>query len=235
MQEKNIEDENLAFRVKFYKLVLEFNLCVIVSMLNEQQLLEKYGEIIKEEVNVKEIWSFSSDKPLVKVFKPLGSQLSAKFGKDTGQIIANGKQGNIRELENGQIEVFSPQGWSWILSAEDYEVAYEGLDADNIAVEGNMIAELDLNLTPELEREGVAREISRFLNQMRKDADFAVEQKVKLTYSTESENLTVILEEFDEFLKGEALLLSIEKKEADWVMSSEFVSWNESVHFTLAQ
>ena len=157
-------------------------------MINEQQLLEKYGEIIKEEVNVKEIWSFSSDKPLVKIFKPLGSQLSAKFGKDTGQIIANGKQGNIRELENGQVEVFSPQGWSWILSAEDYEVAYEGLDANNIAVEGNMIAELDLTLTPELEREGVAREISRFLNQMRKDADFAVEQKVKLTYTTASEH-----------------------------------------------
>lgn len=204
-------------------------------MLNEQQLLEKYGEIIKEEVNVKEIWSFSSDKPLVKVFKPLGSQLSAKFGKDTGQIIANGKQGNIRELENGQVEVFSPQGWSWVLSTEDYEVAYEGLDANNIAVEGNMIAELDLTLTPELEREGVAREISRFLNQMRKDADFAVEQKVKLSYTTESEHLRAILKEFDEMFKWEALLLTIEEKEADWVISSEFVSWNERVHFSLAE
>lgn len=204
-------------------------------MINEQQLLEKYGEIIKEEVNVKEIWSFSSDKPLVKIFKPLGSQLSAKFGKDTGQIIANGKQGNIRELENGQVEVFSPQGWSWILSAEDYEVAYEGLDANNIAVEGNMIAELDLTLTPELEREGVAREISRFLNQMRKDADFAVEQKVKLTYTTASEHLRAILKEFDEMFKWEALLLTIEEKEADWVISSEFVSWNESIHFSLTE
>lgn len=151
----------------------------------------------------------------MKVFKPLGSQLSAKFGKDTGQIIANGKQGNIRELENGQVEVFSPQGGSWILSAEDYEVAYEGLDANNIAVEGNMIAELDLTLTPELEREGVAREISRFLNQMRKDADFAVEQKVKLSYTTESEYLRAILKEFDKIFKGEALLLTIEEKEAD--------------------
>jgi len=195
-------------------------------MLNEQQLLEKYGEIIKEEVNVKEIWSFSSDKPLVKVFKPLGSQLSAKFGKDTGHII---------ELENGQVEVFSPQGGSWILSAEDYEVAYEGLDANNIAVEGNMIAELDLTLTPELEREGVAREISRFLNQMRKDADFAVEQKVKLTYTTASEYLKVILKEFDEMFKWEALLLTIEEKEADWTISSEFVSWNESIHFSLTE
>ena len=35
--------------------------------------------------------------------------------------------------------------------------------------------------------------------------------------------------------KGEALLLKIEEKEADWVISSEFVSWNESVHFSLAE
>ena len=47
--------KNLAFKANFCKLALEFNFCVIVSMINEQQLLEKYGEIIKEEVNVKEI------------------------------------------------------------------------------------------------------------------------------------------------------------------------------------
>ena len=97
-------------------------------MVNEQELLKKYWDIIKEEVNVKEISSFSSDKPLVKVFKPLGSQLSAKFWKDTGQIIANGKQWNIKELGNWKVEVFSNQWWSWILEAEDYEVVYEGLD-----------------------------------------------------------------------------------------------------------
>lgn len=204
-------------------------------MLNQDQLLEKYGDIIKEEVNVKEVWKFSSDKPLKKVFKPLGSQLSSKFGKDTGQIIANGKQWNIRELEQGQIEVFSPQWGKWVLDSEDYEIAYEGLDAENIAIEGNMIAELDLQLTPELEREGVAREISRFLNQMRKDADFSVEEKVKLTYTTESESLKGIVAEFSDFLKGEALLLSIEEQQADWAITSEFVSWNEVIRFTLTQ
>ncbi len=76
-----------------------------------------------------------------------------------------------------------------------------------------MIAELDLNLTPELEREGVAREISRFLNQLRKDADFAVEDKVQLSYYGESQTLKAIIEEFSDFLKSEALLLSIEEKE----------------------
>ena len=113
-------------------------------MITEQDLLKKYWDIIKEEVNVKEISSFSSDKPIVKVFKPLGSQLSAKFWKDTGQIIANGKQWNIKELENWKIEVFSPQGGSRILESEDYEIVYEGLDDPNIAVDGNMIAKRGL-------------------------------------------------------------------------------------------
>lgn len=78
-----------------------------------------------------------------------------------------------------------------------------------------MIAKLDLNLTPELEREGVVREISRFLNQMRKDADFPIDARVKLTYTTASRNLKAILKEFEEVLKGEALLLTIEEKETD--------------------
>ena len=201
--------------------------------INEQELLKKYWDIIKEEVNVKEISSFSSDKPLVKVFKPLGSQLSAKFWKDTGQIIANGKQGNIKELSDGQVEVFSPQWGSWILNPEDYEVVYEGLDGSNIAVEGNMIAKLDLQITPELEREWVARELSRFLNQMRKDADFAVEDKVNMIYSNASENLKNIISEFWEFLKWEALLISIEEKEGNWDITSEFVSWDDKASITL--
>lgn len=203
-------------------------------MLNQHEFLQKYGDIIKEEVNVKEIWPFESETPITKIFKPIGSQLSAKFGKDTGQIIANGKQGNIRELDNGQVEVFSPQWWSWILNAEDYEIAYDGLDGNDTAVEGGMIARLDLELTPELEREGVARELSRFLNQMRKDADFAVEQKVKLTYQTQSQTLEALMQEFAEFLQGEALLTSIEKKQESWLHTAVFSSNGEEISITLS-
>lgn len=202
-------------------------------MITEQDLLKKYWDIIKEEVNVKEISSFSSDKPIVKVFKPLGSQLSAKFWKDTGQIIANGKQWNIKELENWKVEVFSPQGGIRILESEDYEIVYEGLDDPNIAVDGNMIAKLNLEITPELEREGIARELSRFLNQMRKDADFAVEDKVKMTYETSSTALKNIISEFSEFLKGEALLLSIEERGESGAITAEFSSWDEKATITL--
>lgn len=76
-----------------------------------------------------------------------------------------------------------------------------------------MIAKLDLQITPALEREGLARELSRFLNQMRKDADFPIDARVKMFFTTESQNLEAILEEFREFLQGEALVASIEKKQ----------------------
>ena len=113
------------------------------------------------------------------------------------------------------------------------EVVYEGLDDSNIAVEGNMIAKLDLQITPELEREGVARELSRFLNQMRKDADFAVEDKVNMIYWNASENLKNIISEFWDFLKWEALLLSIEEKSGEWDITCEFVSWEDKASITL--
>ena len=194
-------------------------------MLNQEEFLQKYGEIIKEEVNVKEIWSFQSKTLIKKVFKPIGSQLSSKFGKDTGQIISNGKQGNIRELEDGKVEVFSAQWGSWILEVNDYEIAYEGLDAHDTAVEGNMIAQLDLNITPELEREGVVREFSRFLNQMRKDADFPIDAKVVMIYETLSEEMERLIAEFDEVLRGEALLKNIQKGLAKWAIESDFSSF----------
>jgi isoleucyl-tRNA synthetase len=63
------------------------------------------------------------------------------------------------------------------------------LEGENIAIEGNMIVQLDLELTEALKREGIARELSRFLNQMRKDADFAVEARVEMTYATDDKEL----------------------------------------------
>jgi isoleucyl-tRNA synthetase len=87
---------------------------------------------------------------------------------------------------------------------------YEGLDGDDIAIEGNTIVKLDLELTEALKREGVARELSRFLNQMRKDADFAVDARVVMKYQTDDAGLAELIVEFAEFFKEEALLKSLE-------------------------
>lgn len=177
-------------------------------MVTQEELLEKYWDIIKEEINVKRVDIYNSDKPITKIYKPLWWQLSAKFWKDTWQIISNWKQGNVREID-GWIEVFDNNGHTWKLEESDYEIVYEWLNETDTTVEWNTIVKLDLLITDDLRREWIAREISRFLNQMRKDANFAVDARVNMHYETESDEMKKIIIEFSEFLKDEALIINI--------------------------
>jgi len=201
---------------------------------NNSDLLEKYWDIIKEEINIKDISTFDKNIKITKIFKPLGSALSEKFGKDTGKIIQNGKSGNIKELEDSKIEIFDNEGNTRILEKNEYEIAYKGLDGDDIAIEWDIIAKLDLEITPDLQREGIAREISRFLNQMRKDADYEVDAKVALLYATTDKKLEEILNEFSDFLKSEALLSEIKNdKNPDGDLKATFSHEEREINFAL--
>lgn len=199
-----------------------------------QDVLKKYGEIIKEEVNVKSIEELDDSLKIQKTFKPIGSQLSAKFGKDTGKIIQYGKQGNIKDAGDGKMIIFDNEGNERTLEQGEYEIAYEGLEWDNMAVDQNIIAKLDLELTPELQREWIAREISRFLNQMRKDANYNVDDKVKLLFSTPDGHLTSIVNEFKDFFKHEALISDIQSTDTpEWDIVSLFTSGESTINFAL--
>ncbi|MEI6774937.1 MAG: hypothetical protein WCL18_09560 [bacterium] len=90
-----------------------------------QALLQKYEAIIKEEVNVKQIEEFDNSLKIQKTFKPIGSQISAKFGKDTSKIIQYGKQGNIKDAGDGTMIIFDNDGNEWTLERGEYEIAYE--------------------------------------------------------------------------------------------------------------
>ncbi len=196
-------------------------------------VLDKYWNIIKEEINVKNVQSFGDGIQITKIFKPVWSSLSAKFGKDTGNIIKYGKMWNITELGEWKVKVFDEAGNEWILEKDDYEIAYQGLDWDNIAIDGGVIAKLDLELTPELEMEWMARELSRFLNQMRKDVDYNVDDKVKLYYHTNDEYMISVIKKFWEFLSTEALLESIEDSKQEWDIVSVFNIDERTVTFSL--
>ena len=202
--------------------------------ISAQALLQKYEAIIKEEVNVKQLEELDNSLKIQKTFKPIGSKLSAKFGKDTGKIIQYGKQWNIKDAGDGKMIIFDKEGNEWILESSEYEIAYEGLEGDNMAVDQNIIAKLDLELTPELQREGVAREISRFLNQMRKDADYSVNTKVVMLFSTRDDNLKYIVKEFTNFFKHEALISDIQSTDTpEWDIVALFTSGESTINFAL--
>lgn len=187
-----------------------------------QEILDKYQDTIKEELNIKEVVWFQEDIKITKVFKPNGAKLSNKFGKDTGKIIQFGKQWNIKEFEENRVAVFDGEWNEWTLEKEEYEITYEWLEWDNMSADQNIIIKMDLTLTPELLKEWVAREVSRFLNQMRKDADYSVDAKVDLTFETADEYLKDIILEFKDFLAQEALIKNIENSTPIWELVSDF-------------
>ena len=201
--------------------------------LNVDYVLDKYWEIIKEEINVKDISPLQNAWNIKRVFKPIGSQISAKFGKDTWNVIKFGKMWNIKSWENGDMIVFDDAWNEWTLAKEDYEISYEWLDGKDVAADGDVIAKLDLQLTPELEMEWMAREVSRFLNQMRKDADYNIDARVDMSYETNNEYMGNVINKFTEFLSHEALLRSINPWKPDWDIQAVFNIDGMTVTFTL--
>lgn len=181
--------------------------------LSDKQFLEKYKDIIKEEVNVKEIDFLSEEKEIVEIIKPIGKVVSQKFWKDTWDVIKYAKQWNL-EKKGDIIEVYGDwktrelQDW-------EYEIQYSWVDEKNMSVEGDVITRLELYIDEELEKEWVAREISRFLNQMRKDAEYNVEDRVDLYFQTSDSYLKSVITDFSGFLGNEALLKNIEEKSVD--------------------
>lgn len=192
--------------------------------LTDEQILQKYASTIAEEVNVKDVSLLWDDIQVTKIYAPLGQKLSGKFGKDTGKIIWAAKQGSVEELEDGQLKVIQ---WneSWILETEDYEIRYSWLDGDTQTVEDGVIVDLDLELTDDLIAEGIAREISRFLNQMRKDADYKIDDRVRCYRQTDSDILKSVITNYTDFLSTEALLKELtegkEKGDLEKVFESE--------------
>jgi len=191
---------------------------------NLDYIQQKYWDIIKEEVNVKNISSFPSDINIKKIYKPVWKSISEKFGKDTGQIINFAKTWNVQVLENWQIKVSSPNS-ERVLEKWDYEVVYEGIDETNMSVEEWIVVRLDLEITKDLKDEGIIREISRAINQLRKDANYNVDDRINLFFESEVQDLIELVLNYSDFLKKEALITKIENKSiSDADIDSEFVT-----------
>lgn len=198
-------------------------------------LLQKYGEIIAEEVNVKEV-TFLDEKVTVTVtYIPLGQKIGALFGKDTSNVIAAAKAWHAVMQHDGTLHVSSGEN-VWILASDMYEVRYSGLQEDYQTIEGWVIVSLDFTITEALKKEWVAREISRFLNQMRKDAQFQIDEKLTCIYTTTHDDMHQLLEEFSEMLKDEALITDFTRvASVDTHISSVFTSEEGSIDFVLSR
>ncbi len=151
---------------------------------NQRAEIEAVSDLIKAEVNVKEIELLDdASGVLVKQIKPNFKALGPRFGKDMG-LISKEIQGftpeQINDLDtNGEIALVI-SGKSITLSLEDVEISSQDIPGWLVANANGITVALDITLTEELKEEGIARELVNRIQNLRKDSGFEVTDKIKV-------------------------------------------------------
>ena len=183
---------------------------LIVPILNEQMIeqLDAVRNIILSEVNVKEIeYITDTTGVLVKRIKPNFKTLGPKYGKYMKQIsalVAEMQQSDIFEFEkNGRYELHIGEE-SIVLGLEDVEILSEDIPGWLVANEGRLTVALDINVTQELKEEGIARELINRIQNLRKESDFDVTDKITLLIGRHPE-INDAVEHFSSYIASQEL------------------------------
>lgn len=174
-----------------------------LSFMNEQ-----YKEIIKDELNVKNVLldsdleKYASTK--VYLYTPLlgKSEFSAKMG----EMMKDYKSGNWKLIDENRLEI------AGVVLDRTYFEARLDMNSDVVGkpfAQNRAVVVLDTKITDDLKREGMARDFIRLVQQLRKDKDFNVSDRIVLSYQTDSVELAFALEESKDYIEHQVLAVEI--------------------------
>lgn len=182
-------------------------------LLSTKVIPEYYGDIIKDELNIKSI-EFGADisKYVSFEIKPNLPVLGKSYGKLIPQIRKAISEQNQMELSakinSGESVTINVEGNEIELNSNNLLVTMKGLDGYAFAGEGDIGVLLDTTITDELREEGHVREILSKIQNMRKDSGFEVSDKINL-YVAGNENLEGIVKKYEDTIKKETLTVKI--------------------------
>ncbi|MGQ9888551.1 MAG: isoleucine--tRNA ligase [Aggregatilineales bacterium] len=184
----------------------------------EAAVVERLAELIQSELNVKSVGVIRADdaRSLVKVaysLNPLPQLLGKKYGKDFRRLqsaLCDGDQAFVKPIAEallrGENAAVTLDGDAFEVTPAEVEVKAlrEVAEGYAVAEEAGYVAVLDTRLTPELINEGLAREVVRRVQTMRRDADFNINDTIAINYAA-SERLAVAIEQYADYICAETL------------------------------
>jgi len=183
---------------------------IMVPVLNTnfQQQFDSVKSIILSEVNVKEVEYLTDAAGIIsKKIKANFKTLGPKYGKLMKQIsaeIAGFSQMDISRLEKTGIYELNINGEMIALSPEDVEIQTEDIPGWLVASEGNLTIALDIHLTEELKLEGIAREFINKIQNIRKESDFDVTDRIVLKIQ-KHDFYNAAVEKFKDYISNQTL------------------------------
>jgi isoleucyl-tRNA synthetase len=184
-----------------------------VGSLKETQALEEYAQILADELNVKQISALASAGEAVSYsLNPLPKQLGQKYKSGFPEvrkaIVALEPEEAAQSLLSGDSVLVTVGDDTLEILPEEVEVRAEARTGLVVASEGAYLAALHTDLTPELVREGLAREFVRRVQDLRKQADFDIADRIHMRVSA-SPDLEQAIREHQEYIMGETLTLEM--------------------------
>lgn len=182
-----------------------------------KERLNAIAELLKHEVNVKEVQIISNDEAadiLVKEVKPNFKSLGPKFGKEmkaVAQAISQMSHADIQQLErNAEFEI-EVDGQKHLLPMNDFEVKTKDIQGWVVANDGNLTVALDTELNENLILEGISRELVNRIQNIRKESGLEVTDRIQV-FIEPNEKLQKTVEKNKEYICEETLTDEIEFK-----------------------
>ncbi|MBU3680579.1 MAG: isoleucine--tRNA ligase [Flavobacterium sp.] len=182
---------------------------------NQREEIEAISDLIKAEVNVKEIELLDDASGiLVKQIKPNFKALGPRFGKDMGLIskeIQSFTADQINQLDrDGELAIVI-SGKPITLSLADVEISSQDIEGWLVAHADGLTVALDITLSEVLIQEGIARELVNRIQNIRKDSGFEVTDKIQL-FLQQNAQVEAAVRANEQYIKSETLTESIQFK-----------------------
>jgi isoleucyl-tRNA synthetase len=189
--------------------------CIMVPVMDEAQKahIEAVKSLIMSEVNVKEIkFVDGAAGVLVKRVKCDFKKLGPKFGKQMKSVaaaVSEMSQEAIIELEKSGRYALQIDGNEAVIEVSDVEIISEDIPGWLVANEGNLTVALDVTVTEELRREGIARELVNRIQNIRKSSGFEITDKIQVTLSKNA-NTDEAVQQYNEYICNQVLATSLQ-------------------------
>ncbi len=199
---------------------------LMIPVISQRQndAISSMSNLILSEVNVKEIKFVDNDGGmLVKRIKPDFKKLGPKFGKSmkaVAKALESASQQDILALERDGHITLNLDGTPAIVEVADVEIISEDIPGWLVTNDGNVTVALDITVTDDLKREGIARELVNRIQNIRKGRDFDITDRIDITIAP-NDAVEAALETYRDYIMKQVLAATLNVANLNTVADDE--------------
>ena len=187
----------------------------IIIDINNKEIIGDMDSLIKEELNVKEIKYLKNLNEYMNIsYKPNFKEAGRIFGKDMKDYqnyLANISDKDIKKLNDNKLSI-ELNGNKYDITSNLVDIKIDAKEGYNVTIDNKLVLILNTELTEELVNEGLAREMISKVQQLRKNNDYNIEDRIKTYYSSNDE-FDKAIDSFREFIMKETLSLELVRED----------------------